>query len=367
MRRSRSPQDTGAPVTAPCPQTFAVGNRRLGVGQPMFLVVEIGINHNGDMDLARRTIDAASASGADGVKFQNFVTEDFVLDRRLTYDYISQGRQVTESQYEMFKRCELRPGQLARLKEHCESAGLVCFSTPSSEAGVVELAELKVPLLKNGSDYLTHLPVVRAMAATGIPTVLSTGMATLAEIASAVEAFRQAGGRDLILLHCTSSYPTPPEDTNLRKIPTLAAAFGCPIGFSDHTEGITAALGALALGACILEKHFTLDRNLPGPDHRFSATPAEFVELAHAVRRLEEQLGQSAIGPTPSEELGRTAFRISCAAARDMAAGERITAGDILFLRPGRGIPPAQAYLLTGRKLARAKAGGEVFTAEDLD
>ena len=358
---------TGAPVNAPCPQTVTAGNRRLGSGQPMFLVAEIGINHNGDMDLARRTIDAAAASGADGVKFQNFVTEDFILDRRLTYDYISQGREVTESQFDMFKRCELRPGQLGQLKEHCESAGLVCFSTPSSVAGVVELAQLKAPLLKNGSDYLTHLPVVRAMAATGIPTVLSTGMATLAEIAAAVDAFRQAGGSDLILLHCTSSYPTPPEDANLRKIPTLASAFGCPIGFSDHTEGVTAALGALALGACMLEKHFTLDRNLPGPDHRFSADPAEFAALTHAVRRLEEQLGQSAIGPTASEQLGRAAFRISCAAARDLAAGERLTARDILFLRPGSGIPPAQADLLSGRKLARPKAAGEVFTAGDLD
>lgn len=354
-------------MKTPSPASFRLGDRLLGPGRPLFLMAEIGINHNGDMDLARRTIEAAAASGADGVKFQNYVTEDFVLDRSLTYRYISQGHAVEEPQYDMFKRYELRPGQLCRLQEYCRAAGLVFCSTPTSQDGLAELVELGVPLLKNGSDLLTHLPLVRAMAQTGLPTVLSTGMATLSEIATAVETFRQAGGGDLLLLHCTSSYPTPPQDTHLRKIPALAAAFGCPVGLSDHTEGLTAALGALVLGACLVEKHFTLDRGLPGPDHRFSCDPAEFAELVQAVRRLEGQLGQAAIGPTPSEELGRAAFRISCTAARDLAAGERISAEDILFLRPGTGIPPIQAALLAGRKLARPVPARQPFSIEDLD
>lgn len=345
---------------------FAVGRRMIGPGEPVFLAAEIGINHNGDMDLARRTIEAAAKAGADAVKFQNYVTEDFVLDRALTYRYLSQGREVEEPQYDMFKRCELSFDQLRQLREHCEACGLAFFSTPTSEAGIAQLAELGAPLLKNGSDFLTHLPVVRAMARTGIPTVLSTGMATTGEIADAVDAFRQTGGTDLLLLHCTSSYPTPAVDVHLRKLPALSMAFGCPVGLSDHTEGVTAALGATVLGACMVEKHFTLDRNLPGPDHRFSSDPQEFAELVRAVRTLECQLGQPVLGPTPSEALGRRSFRISCAAARDMAAGERITPQDILFLRPGTGIPPAQAEWLSGRTLARAVAARQVFSMGDL-
>src|SRR5205823_10440934 len=180
------------------------------------------------------------------------------------------GTAVTESQFEMFKRCELSSEHLDELRDHCEQRGAVFFSTPTSVNGINELVRLGVPLLKNGSDYLVHLPLIRAMAQTGLPTVVSTGMATRVEIEDAVNAFRQAGGRDLILLHCTSSYPTPSEDVHLRRIPALAAAFDCPVGFSDHSEGNVAGIGAVALGACFLEKHFTIDKNLSGPDHRFS-------------------------------------------------------------------------------------------------
>ena len=345
---------------------FSVGSRTIGTEASMFIVAEIGINHNGDMNLAHKTIEAAAESGADGVKFQNYVTEDFVKDRSLLYRYTSQGRDVEEPQYDMFKRCELHHDQLRSLKEYCDSIGLVFFSTPTSVKGIAELVELKAPLLKNGSDFLTHLPLVRAMARSGIPTVLSTGMATIGEIAASVEAFREEGGKDLLLLHCTSSYPTPPDDVHLRKILSLSAAFGCPVGLSDHTEGITAALGATVLGACLIEKHFTLDCTLPGPDHRFSSDPQEFATLVRSVRCLERQLGHSVIGPTRSESLGRTAFRISCAAARDLVAGEIITEKDIVFLRPGTGIPPAQAVWLINRKLKHSVMAQHVFSIDDI-
>ena len=252
-----------------------VGERLVGEGQPCFLAAEVGINHNGDMDLAHRSIDAAAEAGADAVKFQNYHTEDFVSDRSLTYEYVSQGKTVVESQYDMFKRCELAAAQLRELREHCDRRGVVFFSTPTSEKGIQELLELGVPLLKNGSDYLVNLSLIRAMARTALPTVISTGMATLDDVKDAVEAFRGAGGKDLVLLHCTSSYPTPPGDVHLRKISALSAAFDCAVGFSDHTNGTVAAIGSVALGACMIEKHFTLDKNLPGPDHRFSADPGE--------------------------------------------------------------------------------------------
>jgi N-acetylneuraminate synthase/N,N'-diacetyllegionaminate synthase len=342
-------------------RTINIGKRRIGDGQPCFIVAEIGINHNGDMELARRMIDAAAAAGADAVKFQNYRTEDFILDRSLTYEYKSHGRRVKESQYEMFKRCELSTSQLRQLCAHCRKRGVFFFSTPTSEDGIAELVRLGSPLLKNGSDYLVHLPLIRAMAKTGLPTALSTGMATLAEIKEAVRAFRKAGGKKLILLHCTSSYPTPAADVHLRKIPALAAKFGCPTGLSDHTDGIAAAIGAVTMGACFIEKHFTLDKNLPGPDHRFSADPAEFKALVRAVRFAEQALGKAVIGPTPSEMAGRKNFRLSCVAAGDLPANHVLTGKDVAFCRPATGLPPAEIDRLLGRKLRRPVKAGEVL------
>lgn len=344
-----------------------IGDRTLGPGHPCFIAAEIGINHNGDMDLARRSIDAAAEAGADGVKFQNFATADFLDDdRALTYTYQSQGREVTEPQWDMFKRCELSAPQLTELKAHCDRAGVVFFSTPTSEAGARALHALGAPLVKNGSDFLTHLELIRCMASLGMPTVLSTGMATVAEIDDAVTAFREAGGRDLVLLHCVSSYPAPPADINLNRIPVLARTFDCLAGFSDHSEGTTAAVGAAVMGACFIEKHFTLDRRLPGPDHRFSSDPAEFRSLVQAVRAVEIAMGESRLGPTPSEAEGRTAFRLSCRASADLPAGTRLRREHIAYRRPGTGLAPKFGPLLVGRTLRREVARGHIFSWEDL-
>jgi N,N'-diacetyllegionaminate synthase len=343
-----------------------IGKRLVGEGQPCFLAAEVGINHNGDLHLAHRSIDAAADAGADAVKFQNYRTEDFLSDRSLTYEYVSQGKKVVESQWDMFKRCELRADELAKLREHCDRRGVIFFSTPTSEEGVAELVRVDVPLLKNGSDYLVHLPVIRAMARTGLPTVISTGMATVQDIEDAVRAFREAGGREVVLLHCTSSYPTPAADVNLRNIPELRRRFDCLAGLSDHSEGVVAAIGAVALGACMIEKHFTLDRNLLGPDHRFSSDPEEFRQLVCAVRTLEMQLGTSEIGPAPSEAEGRLNYRLSCVAARDLPAGQQIGVDDVAYRRPGTGIPPKNAYKVIGRTTARSISAGEQFDAGDL-
>jgi N-acetylneuraminate synthase/N,N'-diacetyllegionaminate synthase len=343
-----------------------VNGRGVGAGYPCLLAAEIGINHNGDMSLAHRTIDAAADAGADAVKFQNYRTEDFLSDDSLTYEYLSQGKNVVESQFGMFKRCELPVKALGELKEHCDRRGLIFFSTPTGQEGIDELVRVKAALLKNGSDYLVNLPLIRAMARTGIPAVLSTGMATLAEVDDAVRAFREAGGNDLILLHCTSSYPTPPQDVHLRKIPALAAAFGCPAGLSDHSEGIIAAVGAVALGACMIEKHFTLDRALPGPDHRFSSDPTEFRSLVEGIRTLEKSLGQSAIGPTPSEAEGRQGFRLSCVARHNLPAGHRLSEADVAFRRPGTGLPPAAIDWVVGRRLGCDVRVGQVLQPGDF-
>lgn len=343
-----------------------VGERLIGNRQPCFLVAEIGINHNGDITLAKKMIDSALEAGADAVKFQNYRTEDFITDRSMTYQYISQEKTIVESQYDMFKRCELTTESLRELKAYCDRQNIGFHSTPTSLAGIRDLVEIGTPILKNGSDYLTNLPLIRYMGQTGLPTLLSTGMATLAEIDDAVQTFRETGNEQLILLQCTSSYPTPPEDVHLRKIPALAAVFGCCVGFSDHTEGITAAVGAVTLGACWVEKHFTLDKNLPGPDHHFSCDPKEFHALVNAVRAIEKSLGESTITPSPAETLGRRDYRLSCVAARDLPEGYYLTESDIAFRRPGTGLPPKAQEWLVGRQLTQVVNIGHVFEVTDF-
>ncbi|MSQ55900.1 MAG: N-acetylneuraminate synthase [Betaproteobacteria bacterium] len=343
-----------------------IAGRAVGPGQPVYIAAEIGINHNGDLELARRMIDAAAGAGADAVKFQNYRTEDFVSDRSLVHEYENGGRMVRESQYDMFKRYELRRESLRDLSDHCRARGVTFFSTPSGEDGIADLLAVKAPLLKNGSDYLTNLPLIRAMARTGLPTALSTGMATAEEIRDAVEAFRGAGNDQLIVLHCTSTYPAPDEEVNLRRIPALAAACRALVGLSDHSFGTTAAIGSVAMGACFVEKHFTLDKRLPGPDHRFSSDPEEFAQLVQGVRAIERQLGTERIGPAPSEIEGRAGFRLSCVAARDLPAGHVLQQADVAFRRPGTGLPPKAIDQVLGRKLAAAVAGGHVFGKADF-
>jgi N-acetylneuraminate synthase/N,N'-diacetyllegionaminate synthase len=326
-----------------------------------YIVAEIGINHNGDIELAKRQITSAAECGVDAVKFQNYTTEDFILDKTLTLKYQSEGKEVEESQYDLFKRCELSAADLKILKAHADSLGISMHSTPTSASGVKILKDLGIGVLKNGSDFLLNLELIKSMAQTGLPTVLSTGMANLAEIDDAVQCFYDAGGKDLILLVCTSSYPTPPSDVNLKRIQTLANTYHCLVGFSDHSYGITAALGAVALGACWIEKHFTLDQNLPGPDHRFSSDPDEMMKLVKSVRELETCMGSPLIKPTQSEDYGRKSYRLSCVAARDMAPGTVISEEDITFRRPGGGYAPKAAGLLHGLTLEKTVKAGDVF------
>ncbi|MEO6245177.1 MAG: N-acetylneuraminate synthase family protein [Opitutaceae bacterium] len=330
------------------------------------LVAEIGINHNGDMVLADAMIRAAAQSGADAVKFQNYRTEDFLNDHSLTYNYRSGGREITESQFAMFKRCELTETNLSRLKASCDRTGVMFFSTPTSPAGVDALHRIGTAYLKNGSDYLGHLPLIRHMARSEIPTILSTGMATEAEIAEAVGAFRDAGGRDLTLLACTSAYPTPPASVHLRRITTLAEKFKCRVGFSDHSAGCEAAVAAVCLGATLIEKHFTTDRSLPGPDQLFSSDAMEFKELVQRVRHAETMLGSAELRPTEAEARSREQFRLSCTAARPLRPGDVISAADIVFRRPATGVPPSQANFLIGKTVRAEMAPGQPFKPSDV-
>lgn len=334
--------------------------------QPAYIVAEVGINHNGSRELARKTVDAAIEAGADAVKFQNFKTEDFVTDATLTYSYESNGETKVETLYDMFKRVEMDADFLTDIAGYCTQKGIEWHSTPTNAQGISDVMAQGANVIKNGSDYLGHLPLIRQMAETGLPLVLSTGMATLEDIADAVEVALDAGSGEIVLLHCTSQYPTPVEEIALKRMGNLAATFGCPIGFSDHTIGSIAATGSIALGARWIEKHFTFDRTLPGPDHAMSEDPASLAHYIRDIRAMESMLSRDSFRLSPKESEARLAHRLSCCTARDLPAGHALTHEDIRFARPGSGFAPKHADLLIGRTLARDIKGGALLSAADF-
>lgn len=317
------------------------------------IIAEVGLNHNGNLSLAMESVKSAAKAGADVVKFQNFKTEDFISDKSLTYTYFSEGREITESLWDICKRCELKREWLPQLKSMCDDSGVTFLSTPTSESGVKDLIDLGVEIIKNGSDYLTHLPLLKYMGATGKVVIISTGMADESDVRDAVEAVRLAGNSPIVLMHCTSSYPTKVADVNLNRMVALRERFSLPVGFSDHTKGSAAAIQAVALGACMLEKHFTLDNNLPGPDHWFSASPSDLEQYISDVRAAEIRMGTKKIEPTDTEKINRKEFRLSLIASRNLAAGEKLCARDFVISKPGSGLAPKEAEKVVGRGIAR--------------
>lgn len=268
----------------------------------MKIIAEIGLNFNGDIDLARQTIYAAKQAGADAVKFQNFRVETFINQRSENWTYVNCGMELTETQDAMFRRHEIDYGMLVQLQGYAEHFDIEFSATPMCIEGLRDLVRLEVPWLKNGSDMLQDLNLIREMAKTGIPTIISTGMAEEKEITDAVEMFYSTPEHgNLTLLHCVSAYPAPDEAMNICRIRSLRERYRCDVGLSDHSEGITAGILAAAYGATTIEKHFTLSKLLPGPDHAFSADPTEFSEMVTAVCRAEKQVGTPGIGMTEIE------------------------------------------------------------------
>ncbi len=343
-----------------------IAGRRVGPDAPCFIVAEIGLNHNGQLDMAHRLIDMAVEAGVDAVKVQHFHTEDFLVNRSLTYTYRSQNREVTESQFDMFKRCEFSFEELAELAAHCKEKGIVFHGTPTSRETLDELLRLDCPVIKNGSDFLGHLALIRDMATSRRPVVLSTGMATLTEVARAVETFIAAGGTELVVLHCVSVYPAAPQQVRLRNVVLLHNIFQCPTGLSDHSVGVELALGARALGAVWIEKHVTLDKSLAGPDHGFSADRDELTSLVRSIRKVEGALSSIGIGPSEDEIASRLQGRLSCIASRDLPKGKVVTRLDIAYSRPGDGFAPWELDCIVGRRLRRKVRHGHVFKMEDF-
>lgn len=347
-----------------------IANKIIGQSRPVFIVAELGINHNGKLGLAKKMILAAKRAGADAVKIQSFTTEDFVGNKKLTYTYKSQGQTVTESQYKMFKRYELDYEEQKKLFNFAKKIGLIIFSTPQDNSfkAVDYLCDnLKMPLIKVGSDDLTNLTMLKYYASKGKPMIISTGMATLEEVKDAERAIKKVGNNKLVILKCTSLYPTPPEEANLAQIRTLQKAFkDCLIGFSDHTQGSTAAVIAIMLGAVLIEKHFTLDHNLPGPDHWFAANAEELAWLVKEVRDAEKMLGRPDLILSKDEQNIKNIARRSVMAARAIKRGQKIVALDLECKRPGTGLPPKYLPKIIGKIAKKKYNQGYIFTNNDL-
>lgn len=317
----------------------------------VFIIAEAGVNHNGDLELAKRLVDVAVAAGANAVKFQTFIPEDVASKNAGLAPYQKANMCDSNiSQFEMIRRLALSFDEFRELKIYCDRAGIIFLSTPFDYGSVDFLYSLGVPLFKVPSGELTNHRFLRYVAAKGRPLIISTGMATLGEIEDAIEIVKETGTKDITLLHCTSAYPAPYEEINLRAIITLKQAFGFPVGYSDHTLGIEVAVAAVALGAGIIEKHFTLSRDMEGPDHRASLEPDELVALVRAIRNVEKALGDGKKHPTPTEKEVMKVARRSLVAAQFIAAGEVITEEKLAIKRPGTGISPQMWSVVVGRR-----------------
>ncbi|PIR92259.1 N-acetylneuraminate synthase [Candidatus Falkowbacteria bacterium CG10_big_fil_rev_8_21_14_0_10_44_15] len=351
--------------------TITIGNKKIGGREPVFIVAELGINHNGSLSLAKKMIKAAKQSGADAVKIQSFVTEDFVGDKKLKYTYRSRGKSVTESQYDMFKRNELTKKAQSDLFNYAKNINIIIFSTPQDNSfktvNFLCGAQLNMPAIKVGSDDLTNLPMLSHYAKKKKPMIISTGMGTLSEIKDAVTTIKKEDNTKIIILKCTSLYPTQPQQANLAQIITLQKHFpDLIIGFSDHTSGSTAAVISVVLGAKVIEKHFTLDKNLPGPDHWFAADPTELFLLVRQVREAETMLGRTDFNLSKEELKMKKIARRSIMAAQDIAKGRVIAYEDLTCKRPGTGFSPKHLLRFVGKIAKCDYKKGYIFTKKDL-
>ena len=343
-----------------------IDNRRIGAGHPCFIIAEAGVNHNGDLSMAERLVDAAAEAGVDAIKFQTFKAERLLAPHAPKADYQRAGTSQAESQLEMLRRLELSPEAHVHLRDHAVRKGLIFLSTPFDGESADFLHELGVPLFKIASGELTNLPLLEHIARKRKPMIVSTGMAFLREVEAAINVIRKADCEEVILLHCTSDYPADPSECNLRAMVSMRETFAVPVGYSDHTTGLYVAVAAVALGAVVLEKHITLDKCLPGPDHRASLEPAELTVLVQTVREVEQALGDGVKKPVASEQNTRRVARKSLVAVCDLPVGTTLQEHHLVAKRPGTGIPPGESARLIGRTLTRALSADEMIQWMDV-
>jgi len=340
---------------------ISINGRLIGKGHPCFIIAEAGVNHAGDAGNARQLVDLAAKMGVDAVKFQTFNAERLVTTDAPKAEYQRETTGEAGSQLDMLRQLELSAEAHCDLMVRCRQHGIMFLSTPFDEESAAFLHDLGVSAFKIPSGEITNFPLLVHIARMGKPIIMSTGMSTLSEVEAALQVIRGVGGDELILLHCVSNYPARPNDANLRAMLTMASVFGVPVGYSDHTMGIEVSLAAVALGACVIEKHLTLDRSLPGPDHRASLEPEEFAALVAGIRKVELALGDGKKQPAQNEKAMAAVARKSLVAARDIAAGSRFTEDMIAVKRPGTGLPPSLLPQIIGRRARRNLAAGTVL------
>lgn len=331
----------------------------------VLIIAEAGVNHNGSLDVAKQLVDAATNSGADAVKFQTFTADNLVSKQAPKARYQTQTTSKSESQYEMIKRLELDPDAHKELMAHCQTQGLDFLSTPFDHKSIDLLESLGLETFKIGSGEITNLPYLRKIAALNKKVILSTGMADLGEIEDALWVLEQAGTSrsNITLLHCNTEYPTPMQDVNLWAMQTIAAAFpGIQVGYSDHTLGIEIPIAAVAMGAKIIEKHFTLNKSMQGPDHKASLEPNEFTDMVRAIRNIEKAMGDGIKRPSLSETKNKLIARKSLVAAIPIHAGEYFTAEKVTTKRAGTGISPMRLDEVIGQPAPRSFQPDEPIT-----
>jgi N-acetylneuraminate synthase/N,N'-diacetyllegionaminate synthase len=333
----------------------------------VFVIAEAGVNHNGSLDTAKRLVECAAQIGADAVKFQTFRADRLVTRAAGKAEYQARATNPDESQHAMLRRLELDEEAHIALQRHARSHGVTFLSSPFDEDSADLLERLGLECFKIPSGELTNLPLLSHIGRKGRPMIVSTGMATLGEVEQALATIRASGDPPVILLHCVTEYPAPCAEINLRAMETLRRAFGLPVGYSDHTPGFEVPIAAVALGAPVIEKHFTLDRSMPGPDHAASLDVEQFGGLVAAIRNVSAALGDGVKRPAPCEIRNRDVARRSIVAARPIAKGERLDAASLAVKRPGTGIPPADLQKIIGRRAAVALEPDQVLTWQAID
>lgn len=343
-----------------------ISNKLIGEGEPCFIIAEAGVNHNGDVNLAKKLIDIAKDAGVDAVKFQTFKAENVVIKNAEKAEYQKRTTSIGESQYDMIKKLELTEYDFKGLADYAKKKSILFLSSPFDKESADLLDEVNVPAFKIASGEITNFPLLRYIAKKGKPIILSTGMATLEEIEDALRVIRDDGVDDVVLLHCVTSYPAKVEDVNLRAIEILKRTFKLPVGFSDHTLSITIPTAAASLGAVVIEKHFTLDKNLPGPDHLASIEPDELNEMVKAIRDVEKALGDGIKRPTKEEEEIKKVARRSIVAKVDILEGTVITEDMLDIKRPGTGISPSKLNDVLRKKAIKNIKKDEILKWNDI-
>lgn len=317
--------------------------------QRTFIIAEAGVNHNGDIEIAKKMIDAASVAGADAVKFQTFKAERIVAINAPKAEYQIENTNNTESQYQMLKKLEIDKETHLELMEYCKEKNIMFLSTPFDIDSVHMLVELGIEIIKIPSGEITNLPYLREVARQKKKVILSTGMSNMQEVKEAVDIIRQNGSEDITVLHCNTQYPTPMEDVNLRAMISMREELELPVGYSDHTQGIEVPIAAAAMGATVVEKHFTLDKTMEGPDHKASLEPDELSEMVKAIRNIEKALGDGNKNITESEKDNLSIVRKSIVAACRIEKGELFTEKNLTVKRPGNGISPMKWDEIIGK------------------